>query len=135
MSARTARSWTQRLAAFACALLLVTAGVLGLRHEADGAHVRDPLTGAMLHGHTLAGTHVASAQLDFHGRADDQDAGDGVCVLDAALHQAAAPVAAPVPLAAPAVVARPPALRPVARASALASVLVVAPKTSPPAAV
>ncbi len=133
MSVRTARSAARRLAAIAAALLLLAAGILGLRHEADGAHVRDPRTGAMLHGHALAGTHVASTQPDVHGRADDQDADSGACFLDAVLHQAAAPGAAPVLLAAPARAAPTGSRRAVTHARVLASVLRIAPKTSPPA--
>lgn len=87
----------------------------------------------MLHGHALAGTHVASTQPDIHGRADDQDADGGACVLDAVLHQAAAPGAAPVLFTAPSVAAPTPSLHAVTPARVLASVLRIAPKTSPPA--
>ena len=118
--------------AVAAAVLLLTCGVLGLSHEADGAHVRDPRTGAMLHGHALSGMHVDSAQSDVHGRADDHDADAGVCALDVVIHQAVIASATFVLHAAPAPAASVPTIRIVTRAPALASVLRDAPKTSPP---
>jgi len=114
-------------------VLLLACGVLGLSHEADGAHVRDPRTGAMLHGHALSGTHVESAQPDIHGRADDHDADGGACALDVVLHQAAIAGATFALQVAPAPAAHVPTILAAERAPALASVLRDAPKTSPPA--
>ena len=133
MRPRTVRPAAHRAVAVVATCVLLACGVLGIRHEADGAHVRDPLTGVMLHAQALLGTHVASTQADVHGRAADHDADGGECTLDAALHQAAVAAHAPAPCVAAAPAATASAAVLAARAIAIASVLRDAPKTSPPA--
>jgi hypothetical protein len=132
VSVRLTRTAAERAIAIAIAVLLVTAGMLGLRHEADGAHVRDPLTGVMLHAHALSGAHVDSSQSDVHGRADDHDADNAACALDVAMHQAAAVGSGPTQLAARVAATFTHVELATARVTASSSVLRIAPKTSPP---
>jgi hypothetical protein len=76
-----------RVLVAAIALLFVTSGVLGRRHEAQVAHVTDPTTGAVVHAQHLAGHHDQTKHSDVHGQvgAGDHDA----CALSATIHQAA----------------------------------------------
>ncbi len=73
------------LAAVAC-LSFVAAGVLGMRHEAQVAHVLDPHTGELHHAISLVGHHHG-AQSDVHPSPDGQP-DDGPCEISKALHQA-----------------------------------------------
>lgn len=127
------RNTATRAVALAVACVLLLCGVLGLRHQADGLHIRDQRTGVMLHAQAMSGAHVEGESPDIHGRVGDHDADDGVCAVDLATHQAAAKASAGPALA--------PAVRPQVRMLALVAdhatcrerLLTDAPKTSPPA--
>lgn len=117
------------VAALSAAFLLVV-GLLGARHEAEVAHVRDQ-KGDFVHGQALAEHHESGPTADMHSREAHRH-GAGACTLLASLH-------------APAVGARPAAaaLR-LADVHEIVAPLVtavhggiagyrLAPKTSPPA--
>jgi hypothetical protein len=124
------RSRTARIAVAAIAVLFVTSGVLGRRHEAQVAHVLDPSTGLYVHAQHLDGHHAPSKSSDIHGQADGGD--HDACALSAAIHQPAISGAAPVvALATPALLALD---LPRTRAADVANVYRFAPKTSPPIA-
>ncbi len=128
-----ARNTATRALALAVACALLLGGVLGLKHQADGLHIRDQRTGVMLHAQAMSGAHVEGECPDIHGRVGDHDADDGGCAVDLATHQAAAKASG-----APALV---PAVRPhdcvlalvAARTNGRVRLLTDAPKTSPPA--
>jgi hypothetical protein len=121
---------SRRAAAALSAVLLIVAGLLGARHEAEVAHVRDQ-KGDLVHALKLADHHQTSPAAHLHGREDHSHAA-GACTLLAVLH-------------APAVAARPPAALPAPSVvnDLLAPPIAVvpgaipgyrlAPKTSPPA--
>jgi hypothetical protein len=122
------RSRTSRIVVAAIAVLFVTSGLLGRRHEAQIAHVLDPSTGLVVHAQHLDGHHAPSKSSDIHGQADGGD--HDACALSAAIHQFAVAVVAPaVAHATPAILALD---TPCSRAAALADVYRFAPKTSPP---
>ena len=117
------------VAALSAAFLLVV-GLLGARHEAEVAHVRDQ-KGDLVHGQELAEHHEAGPTADMHSREAHGHAA-GACALLASLH-------------APAVSARPPAAviasagtqeicaPPIAAVHGGIAGYRLAPKTSPPA--
>jgi len=122
------RSRTARVVVAAIAVLFVTSGVLGRRHEAQIAHVVDPSTGLVVHAQHLDGHHAPSKSSDIHGQSDPGD--HDACALSAAIHQAAiSAIATVVAHARPAVIALDP---PRSRAAVPADVYRFAPKTSPP---
>jgi hypothetical protein len=121
---------SRRAVAALSAALLIVIGLLGARHEASVAHVRDQ-KGDLVHAQELADHHKTGPAAHMHGREDHAHA-SGACALLAFLH-------------APAVAARPPGAALVlavahelgAPAIAAAHVTIagyrLAPKTSPPA--
>jgi hypothetical protein len=84
-SPRAARS--RRAVAALAGLWLLVVGTLGLRHEAQVAHVVDPRTGELWHGSALVGTH-SGTDSDYHATRD-RDSDSDACEICAALHQAA----------------------------------------------
>jgi len=123
------RSRTRVLVA-ALAVLFVTSGVLGIRHEAQVAHVLDRSTGLIVHAQHLAGHHAPNKSSDIHGQADGGD--HDACALSAAIHQPAiSGGTAIVAFATPSLLAFDP---PRGRAAVAADVYRFAPKTSPPIA-
>jgi hypothetical protein len=127
----TAPRRVTRTVAFAACAWLVLASVLGLRHEAEVAHVAGA-HGEVLHG-ARAIDHHDHGRAELHLHAGDGDADADECWLSVALHQPGAP-AAPLALAVDASTSRAPAA-PIAReAGGRATLLRFAPKTSPPAA-
>jgi hypothetical protein len=116
------------VAALSAALLLVI-GLLGARHEAEVAHVRDG-KGNFVHAQKLADHHEAGPAAHLHSRAEHRHAGD--CELLAFLHApavSATPVAA---IAAPAL-ADELGAPPIATVHRAIAGYRLAPKTSPPA--
>jgi hypothetical protein len=121
---------SRRAVAALSAALLIVMGLLGARHEAEVAHVRDG-NGDLVHGQELAEHHENGAAAHMHGREDHSHI-EGACGLLAVLH-------------APAVASRPPAaLVPLAVSHELTVPAIaavhgaipayrLAPKTSPPA--
>jgi hypothetical protein len=65
----------------------VVAGLLGMRHEANVAHVVDPVTGEIHHASARQLERHTGTQSDYH-TASPHDCGDDVCPTSAALHQA-----------------------------------------------
>lgn len=121
---------SRRAVAALSAALLVVVGLLGARHEAEVAHVRDRM-GEFVHAQRLSDHHEAGPAAHLHGR-DDHRHAPGACGLLAVLH-APAVSSRPVALAAAPAVARDleaPAIAPVHGAIAGYR---LAPKTSPPA--
>ena len=122
----------QRRKAFAliAGACLVLAGVLGARHEANVAHVVDPITGELCHAASIDGTHRGGSS-DYHGASRDHAGGDA-CAIAAAMRH----VVDLRGVAATAVIASTRAfvveLRPIVPVLR-ARVLALAPKTSPPA--
>jgi hypothetical protein len=127
-----ARSGVVRVLAAFVGLWLVVGSALGMRHEAQVAHVLDRGTGLVVHASQLAGHHEDGRQSDIHGQADP-DADHADCAVSAALHQAANPsVAFQVAASAQTrIVLDPPRIR---IGFAGESVYRLAPKTSPPSA-
>ncbi len=122
------RSRTSRTVVAALAVLFVTSGILGRRHESQVAHVVDPSTGLVVHAQHLDGHHAPGKSSDVHGQADGGD--HDACALSAAIHQPAISGAAPiVALATPSLLALD---APRTRATVDADVYRFAPKTSPP---
>jgi hypothetical protein len=81
------RSTSKRRAlAAAVGVWFLIAGVLGMRHEANVAHVVDPNTGELRHASGMVGAHTATHS-DYHAARGDH-ADTDVCALSAALHQA-----------------------------------------------
>ncbi|HSK04467.1 MAG TPA: hypothetical protein VK932_24600 [Kofleriaceae bacterium] len=76
-----------RAAAALSAALLLFVGLLGARHEAEVAHVRDQ-RGDLVHAQELADHHHSGSAAHLHGRADHGHA-PGACALLAALHASA----------------------------------------------
>ena len=134
MLPRSARTRLHRAFALVATCVLLACGVLGVRHQADGAHVRDPLTGVMLHAHAMTGAHVQSSSPDVHGRAEDHDTDSGACTLDDAIHQVATSASVAPMLSLPVVSTSVVTTARTDRDVASASVLRDAPKTSPPVA-
>jgi hypothetical protein len=120
----------RRAAAALSAVLLVAVGLLGARHGAEVAHVRDQ-KGDLVHAQELADHHQTGPAAHLHAR-DDHAHAPGACALLAFLH-------------APAVAARPPGAAltlavahdlgapPVAAVHTAIAGYRLAPKTSPPA--
>jgi hypothetical protein len=111
MADATAVHVRTRMSVAALAVLFVTSGVLGIRHEAQVAHVLDRSTGLVVHAQHLSGHHAPNKSSDIHGQADggDHDARP----LSAAVHQPAISCGAPiVAFGTPSLIAfDPPALR------------------------
>ena len=126
---RRASRARRTLATLASAWLLL-AGVLGLRHFANVAHVVDPHTGELRHASGAVGHH-SGTHSDYHATQDDH-ADTDACPIAAAVHQAVDSGTAPPPtFALPTATA---ALL-IARTHAAVTTTVyrLAPKTSPPA--
>lgn len=122
----------RRAIALVAACCLVLAGLFALRHEAEVAHVREALTGALAHAHELAEHHEHSATPHLHGRDVEAHAEAGACALLAALEHATILAGSPATAAAqPAWIALAPPT-PITAAQARPLYL-LAPKTSPPA--
>jgi hypothetical protein len=76
-----------RVVAALGAALLLFVGLLGARHAAEVAHVRDQ-RGDLVHAQELADHHHGGPAAHLHGRAG-HDHAPGVCALLAALHASA----------------------------------------------
>lgn len=122
---------SRRAVAALAAALLMAVGVLGARHEAEVAHVRDQ-KGDLVHAQELAEHHhgaASSAHLhgtEAHGHAP------GACALLAVVHAPALAARAPAAAAALAIAhdLQPP---PIAAVHGAIAGYRLAPKTSPPA--
>ena len=123
------RRSSRAVAALSAALLIVV-GLLGARHEAEVAHVRDP-QGAFVHAQKLSGHHESCSAADMHGR-DEHRHASGACGLLAVLHGSAISSRPPAVAAAPAI-ARDLEAPPIAAVPAAIAGYRLAPKTSPPA--
>jgi len=121
---------SRRAAAALSAVFLLLVGVLGARHEAEVAHVRDQ-RGDFVHAQQLADHHESGAAADMHSR-DEHRHVAGACGLIAILHGSAVSARAPAVAAAAAVegdLGAPPSA---AVHGGIAGYR-LAPKTSPPA--
>src|SRR5215216_3882013 len=78
---------SRRAVAALSAALLIVVGLLGARHEAEVAHVRDQ-QGDLVHAQKLAEDHEAGRAADMHSREAHRHA-PGACALIAALHGSA----------------------------------------------
>jgi hypothetical protein len=117
------------VAALSAAVLLFI-GLLGARHEAEVAHVRDQ-RGDLVHAQELADHHHSGPTAHLHSR-DDHDHAPGACMLLAALHASAVASRPPAAIVA-AVVAHDIAAPPIAAVHGGIAGYRLAPKTSPPA--
>ena len=126
------RNRATRALAACISLAFVAGGVLGARHEAQTAHVRDS-RGVVVHASQLSECHAEAGPADFHRQAaPDLDEHERACAIALALHQAASDsVARPSVAIAHASTDAPAATLP-ARDSAPRGVYRLAPKTSPP---
>jgi hypothetical protein len=117
------------VAALSAALLLFV-GLLGARHEAEVAHVRDQ-RGDLVHAQELADHHHSGPAAHLHGRAD-HDHAPGACALLAALHASAVAPRPPAVVVA-SVAEHDLAAPPIAAPHGGIAGYRLAPKTSPPA--
>ena len=121
---------SRRAVAALSAVLLVAIGLLGARHEAEVAHVRDQ-RGDLVHAQELADHHHTGPTAHLHGR--DGHAHDaGACAL-LAFHHAPAVAARPSGVALAPAVAHELGAPPIAAVHAAIAGYRLAPKTSPPA--
>ncbi len=121
---------SRRAAAALSAVLLIVVGLLGARHEAEVAHVRDQ-KGDLVHAQELADHHHAGPSAHLHGR-EDHDHAPGACSLLAVLHASADASRAQVAVAAPSIV-HDLLAPPIAAVPGAIPGYRLAPKTSPPA--
>lgn len=117
------------LAAVACCSL-VLASILGMRHEAQVAHVLDPHTGE-LHEATAFVGHHNGTQSDYHASSDGTS-DDGPCAISTALHQASRASSHVVGAALPRLEIPIESARARVAVRVVASLYRLAPKTSPP---
>lgn len=118
-----------RAVAVTTAVILLAVGLLGARHEAEAAHVRDH-QGTLHHAQELAEHHHEGAVAHLHGREVHDH--EGPCTLLAITHQTI--VAAPRFVTSTAlVIERAVAIPPVHTTRGSIAPYRLAPKTSPPA--
>jgi hypothetical protein len=121
---------SRRAVAALSAALLIIVGLLGARHEAEVAHVRDR-KGDVVHAQRLAEHHEAGPTAHMHSReASRHDL--GACDLVAALHAAVVSSRPPAAVAV-AAIARDLGEPPIAVIHGAIAGYRLAPKTSPPA--
>jgi hypothetical protein len=123
---------SRRAVAALSAVLLIAIGLLGARHEAEVAHVRDQ-NGDLVHAQELADDHEAGPAAHLHGR-DDHAHAPGVCALLAVVHAPALAAPAPAAALAPAI-AHELGAPPIASVHRAIAAYRLAPKTSPPATI
>ncbi len=121
---------SRRAVAAVAAALLVVIGLLGARHEAEVAHVRDQ-RGDLVHAQELAEHHHTGPAAHLHGREDHAHA-PGACALLATLH-ASATASRPLAAAVAPGVAHDLGAPPIAAVHGGIAGYRLAPKTSPPA--
>jgi hypothetical protein len=124
------RRRTRVAIALATICILVTGGVLARHHEADVAHVTDAHTGVTSHA-LETNCHNGAPTSHLHALPDSDQHAD-VCALTAALHQPTR-ISHPAPLVSPAISIERATAPPVA-IHTQTSLLLSAPKTSPPLA-
>jgi len=111
--------------------MFLVAGVLGMRHASEVAHVRDPHSGDVVHAQELAERHEHGAAHHLHGTAAPDHHGVGACSLLAVVH--AAPAARSVTLVARTAIVTPLVTLPTSAPRLAIAGYRLAPKTSPPA--
>lgn len=122
-----------RAAVVFVAASLLLAHVAALRHETSVTHVRNAATGLVTHAHALIERHVETAASDIHGRAADGVADLEDCAIVAGLEQATIVPTLPVTGIALAPVSPIPVAHVATAPPAKTPILLLAPKTSPPA--
>lgn len=123
---------SRRAAAALSAILLISIGLLGARHEAEVAHVRDQ-NGDLVHAQELADDHEVGPAAHLHGR-DAHAHAPGVCSLLAIVHAPAVAAHAPAAALAP-VIEHELGAPPIVSVHRAIATYRLAPKTSPPAAI
>ena len=124
---------TTRVLAFAVSAIVVLVQLLALHHEGEVTHVKTALTGDYAHAHALGEAHAASTTQHLHSR-DSHPHDDGaVCRLLSGLEQASIASTTPTILVALAPCATSIAVVPASAPALPATLLLFAPKTSPPA--
>jgi len=121
---------SRRAVAALSAALLMAVGLLGARHAAEVAHVRDR-KGDFVHAQKLADHHEVGPAAHMHSSEEHRHAA-GACALLAVLHGSAVSSRPPAVIAAPAT-ARDLGTPPIAAVHGAIAGYRLAPKTSPPA--